>query len=626
MDYNNLAKQILKLVGGEENISSVVHCATRLRFKLRDNKKANKIELKKLNGVLSVVESGGEFQVVIGSDVSYVFNELKKMKDTGMKSDSDVTKKESVASKIFGVISGSFSPLIPALAGSGMLKALLTVLTLTGLLSTHSGTYSILSAAGNAVFYFLPIFLGITCAIKLEANPYVGGVIGAALLEPNLTALLALGKTTTFVGIPVVLMNYSSSVFPIFISVCIFAVFERLLKKIIHKDVQMFLVPMLSLMVMVPLTVIAFGPFGVYAGRAIGAGVTFLSDRSGILTGAFMGAAWTFLTVFGLHWSLVPIILSNIASGGDPIYAMAAAAVFAQMGLAFGIFIKTKDKELKTLAGATLLPALLSGVTEPIIYGLLLRFKRTIPYVAIAGAIGGAVSGVFGVQEKVFAFPSALATPAFSPMLMYVIAMMISFAIATLFTVFLGYESKSKSNESSEVSEASESSESSEVIKDKNDKSDSLLLKKEIIASPLTGEVKALSSVNDPVFSTEAMGKGIAIEPAIGEVVSPVNGIVKAIFPTKHAVGIISDGGVEILIHIGINTVQLDGKYFTKMVEQGAKVKQGDLLIKFDIEKIKEAGYQVITPVIITNTDNYVDILASNTKEIKKGETLLTIV
>lgn len=617
MDYNNLAKQILKLVGGEENISSVVHCATRLRFKLRDNKKANKIELKKLNGVLSVVESGGEFQVVIGSDVSYVFNELKKMKDTGMKSDSEVTQKESVASKIFGVISGSFSPLIPALAGSGMLKALLTVLTLTGLLSTHSGTYSILSAAGNAVFYFLPIFLGITCAIKLEANPYVGGVIGAALLEPNLTALLVAGKTTTFVGIPVVLMNYSSSVFPIFISVCIFAVFERLLKKIIHKDVQMFLVPMLSLMVMVPLTVIAFGPFGVYAGRAIGAGVTFLSDRSGILTGAFMGAAWTFLTVFGLHWSLVPIILSNIASGGDPIYAMAAAAVFAQMGLAFGIFIKTKDKELKTLAGATLLPALLSGVTEPIIYGLLLRFKRTIPYVAIAGAIGGAVSGMLGVQEKVFAFPSALATPAFSPMLMYVIAMMISFVIATLFIVIFGYESKNI---------LSKSSESSESSKGKNDKSDSLLLKKEIIVSPLTGEVKALSSVKDPVFSTEAMGKGIAIEPTIGEVVAPVNGIVKAIFPTKHAVGIISDGGVEILIHIGINTVQLDGKYFTKMVEQGAKVKQGDLLIKFDIEKIKEAGYQVITPVIITNTDNYVDILASNTKEIKNGETLLTIV
>lgn len=614
MDYNSLAKKIIKLVGGEKNVGSVIHCATRLRFKLRNNKKANKIELEKIEGVLSVVESGGQYQVVIGSDVAEIYKEIMVISNFGTEMDSKVEGKETVTAKIFGVISGSFSPLIPALAGSGMLKALLTVLTLTHLLSTNSGTYSILSAAGNAVFYFLPIFLGITCATKLEANPYVGGVIGAALLEPNLTAMLAVGQTTTFIGIPVVLMNYSSSVFPIFISVSIFAVFEKLLKKVIYKDVQMFLVPMLSLMVMVPLTVIAFGPFGVYAGRAIGVGVTFLSVRSGILTGAVMGAAWTFLTVFGLHWALIPIILANIASGGDPIYAMAAAAVFAQIGLAFGIFVKTKDKKIKTLAGAGMLPALLSGITEPIIYGLLLRYKRTIPYVAIAGAIGGAISGVLGVQEKVFAFPSALATPAFSPMLMYVFAMIVAFVIATLLTIIFGYEKKDKLNKSSELD------------KYKKDENESILLKKEIIVSPLTGEVKALSLVNDPVFSAETMGKGIAIEPTIGEILSPVNGRIKAIFPTKHAIGIISDGGVEILIHVGINTVQLDGKYFTQVAKQGDKVKQGDLLVKFNIEKIKEAGYEVITPVIITNTDNYSDVLASNVKQIKKGEILLTIV
>ena len=608
MDYNNVANQILKLVGTEKNVVSVIHCATRLRFKLRDNKKANKVEIEKIEGILSVVESGGQFQVVIGSDVSNVYKEMMKIGDFTIKDDSDVEDKGSVTSRIFGVISGSFSPLIPALAGAGMLKALLTVLTMTNLLSAQSGTYSIMSAAANAVFYFLPIFLGITCAIKMEANPYVGGVIGAALLEPNLTALLAKGTTTTFIGIPVVLMDYSSTVFPIFIAVSIFAVFERLLKKIIHKDVQMFLVPMLSLMVMVPLTVIAFGPFGVYAGKAIGVGVSFLSGKSGILTGAVMGAAWTFLTVLGLHWGLVPIILANIASGGDPIIAMAAAAPFAQMGLAFGIFVKTRDKKLKTLSGATLLPGLLSGVTEPIVYGLLLRYKRTIPYVAIGGAVGGAISGMLGVQEKVFAFPSLLAIPAFSPMLLYVIAMAIAFAIAAVLTIVFGYEKKV------------------ELPQPKAEVNKTSLLKKEVIVSPLTGEVKLLSSVNDPVFSSETMGKGIAIEPTIGEVSSPVDGTVTAIFPTKHAIGIISDGGAEILIHVGINTVQLEGKYFTQLVEQGAKVKRGDLLVKFDIEKIKEAGYQIITPVIITNTDNYSDVLASNVKEIKKGEILLTIV
>ena len=615
MDYNNVANQILKLVGTEKNVVSVIHCATRLRFKLRDKKKANKVEIEKIEGVLSVVESGGQFQVVIGSDVSNVYKEIMKIGDFTIKDDSQVEDTGSVTSRIFGVISGSFSPLIPALAGAGMLKALLTVLTLTNLLSAQSGTYSIMSAAANAVFYFLPIFLGITCAIKLEANPYVGGVIGAALLEPNLTALLAKGTTTTFIGIPVVLMDYSSTVFPIFIAVSIFAVFERLLKKIIHKDVQMFLVPMLSIMVMVPLTVIAFGPFGVYAGKAIGVAVTFLSGKSGILTGAVMGAAWTFLTVLGLHWGLVPIILANIASGGDPIIAMAAAAPFAQMGLAFGIFIKTKDKKLKTLSGATLLPGLLSGVTEPIVYGLLLRYKRTIPYVAIGGAVGGAISGMLGVQEKVFAFPSLLAIPAFSPMLLYVIAMTVAFAIAAAFTIIFGYEKKV------ELPGFKVGSPQSKDLVNKTS-----FLKKEVIVSPLTGEVKLLSSVNDPVFSSETMGKGIAIEPTIGEVSSPVNGTIKAIFPTKHAIGIVSDGGVEILIHVGLNTVQLGGKYFTQIVEQGAKVKKGDLLVKFDIEKIKEAGYEVITPVIITNTDNYSDVLASNIKQIKNGEILLTII
>ena len=607
MNYNSLAKEILELVGGERNVSSVVHCATRLRFKLKDNKKADKVEIEKINGVLSVVESGGQFQVVIGSDVPNVYKEIMKVGNLGTSSDSSNEQKGSIASRIFEIISGSFSPLIPALAGSGMLKALLTVLTTLHWLSPESGTYHILSAASNAIFYFLPVFLGITASIKLGANAYVGGVIGAALLEPNFTALITAGKTSTFIGLPVVLMDYSSSVFPIFIAVSIFALIEKFLKKVIHKDVQLFLVPMLSLMIMVPLTVLIFGPFGVYTGNAIGAGVSFLSGKSAIITGAVMGTGWTFLTVLGLHWGLVPIILGNLANGGDPIIAMAAAAPFAQMGVALGIFIKSKDKKLKTLSGSTMLPGLLAGVTEPIIYGLLLRYKRTIPYVAIAGAVGGAISGFLGVKEMVFAFPCALSTPAFSPMIFYVIAMGVSFGLAAILTVVFGFENKVESSQS------------------KVEVGGGTLVKKAVIVSPLTGDVKQLTEVNDPVFSAETMGKGIAIEPTIGEVSSPVNGTVLTIFPTKHAIGIMSDEGVEILIHIGLNTVQLDGKYFSQIVEQGAKVNQGDLLVKFDIEKIKEAGYELTTPVIITNTSDYLDILPSDKKEIKKGEPLLTV-
>lgn len=612
MDNKQLGHKIVELVGGDENIHSLVHCATRLRFKLRDNKKAHKTELENMDGILSVVESGGQFQVVIGSHVSDVYNEIIKKGNVGSNGQAADEPKGTVMSIIFETISRSFSPLIGALAGAGMLKAVLTLLATLGWLSPESGTYSILSAAGNAVFYFLPIFLGITLATKLGANPYVGGVIGAALLEPNLTGLLAEGNSTSFLGIPVILMDYSSSVFPIFIAVSIYAALEKFLKKVIHKDLQMFLVPMLSIAIIVPLTVMAFGPFGVYVGDAIGSAISFLSTKSGILTGAVMGTAWTFLTILGLHWGLVPIMLANMAAGGDPIIGMAAAGVFAQMGIAFGIFLKTRDKKVKTLAGSTAIPGLLAGVTEPIIYGLILRFRRTIPFVAIAGAVGGAINGLLGAKGMSFAFPALLTIPAFSPIGTYTMGVLIALVVGALLTLLFGYEDKKQQNPANTQNDQVKPSTSA--------------MKKESIVSPLTGKVKPLSEVNDRVFSTGVMGKGIAIEPTIGKAFSPVNGVVTTLFPTGHAIGITSEGGVEILIHIGIDTVQLDGKYYSSHVKQGDEVKQGDLLVEFDIEKIKEAGYQVITPVLVTNTVNYLDVVPTNVQDVGLEDTILTIV
>lgn len=611
MSYNGLAKDIIRLVGGEQNVSSLVHCATRLRFKLKDHKKADKGSLENLNGVLSVVKSGGQFQVVVGSHVADVYKEITKIANVGTVSDSSDEAKGSIGARIFEVISRSFSPLLGALAGAGMLKALLTILTMTGLLSAESGTYFILSAAGNAVFYFLPIFLGITLATKLGANPYVGGTIGAALLEPNFTGLLKnAGDVSDFLGIPVVLMNYSSTVFPVFIAVCMYAALDKFLKKVIHKDLQMFLVPMLSLMIIVPLTVIAFGPFGVYAGNGIGSAISFLSTKSGILTGAVMGAGWTFLTILGLHWGLVPIILDQLAHGGSQLSGMLAAAPFAQMGVAFGIFLRAKDKNVKTLGGTTLIPGLLSGVTEPIIYGLMMRFKRTIPYIIISGAVGGAINGVFGAKGIVFAFPSALSIPAFAPMGVYIMGIGVAFAAAALLTVSLGFGDK-KQKEAADDSKAT---------------AGQPLVKKEAIMSPLTGTIKPLKAINDQVFASEAIGKGVAIEPAIGKVFAPVNGVVSTLFPTGHAIGITSEEGAEILIHIGLDTVQLEGKYFSPQVKQGDSVKQGDLLVEFDIESITAAGYQVTTPVIITNTNQYMDVVETNKEKVEAREGLLTLV
>ncbi|MEK3867423.1 MULTISPECIES: beta-glucoside-specific PTS transporter subunit IIABC [Paenibacillus] len=613
MSYEQLSKDIIQSVGGEKNINNVIHCATRLRFTLNDEQKADKENLEKMKGIIGVVSKGGQFQVIVGTHVADVYKEIAK--SISPNSDSGENKvKKPIGTLIFDVISRSFSPLIGALAGAGMLKALLTVLASLHVLSADSETYKVLAGASNAVFYFLPIFLGITLSIRLGVNAYVGGSIGAALLEPNITGLASV-ESPHFLGIPLVISDYSSSVFPIFIAICIYALLDKQLRKFIHKDLQMFLVPMICLIVIVPLTILAFGPFGVNVGNLIGDAILFLSTKSGIVTGAIVGIAWTYLTVLGLHWGLVPIILENIAKGGDPIYAMAGMAIFAQLGVALGIFLKTKDKQLKTLAGSTFIPGALSGVTEPIIYGLLTRYKRTFIYVTIAGGVGGALSGLFKVKMEVFAFVSVLSLPAFSPLAVQAIIAGVTIVLAMVITMVFGYEDKKKVN----IVEEKTNTEKSEVILPH-------AVKSSTVVSPLAGNVIPLTSVDDAAFASEAMGKGIAIEPTEGKLYSPVSGVVSTIFRTGHCIAVVSDEGVEVLIHIGIETVKLKGKYFDVKVQEGATVKQGELLIEFDFEQIKNEGYQCTTPIIITNTANYSDVIGTNKTAITPGEDLLTVV
>nr|WP_321241216.1 PTS transporter subunit EIIC [uncultured Tolumonas sp.] len=444
MSYSGLAKTILQLVGGAENVDALVHCATRLRFTLHDNGKAKKEELKNLDGILSAVESGGQFQVIVGSHVSHVYKELMSLLSGGMVSSAERTEskpKGNIGSRIFEVVSGSFSPLIGAMAGSGMIKALLAVLTMMGWMDATSSTYLVLAAAANSVFYFLPVLLGISAAIKMGANGYIGGAIGAALLEPNFTGLIG-SHTATFFGIPVVAINYASTVFPVFIAVAILAVLEKFLKRVCPHNIQMFMVPMLCLLVIVPMTVLAFGPFGVYLGNLIADGINWLSAHSGILTGAVIGGSMMFLVVLGLHWGIVPIIIANLGAGGDPISGMWAPATFAQMGVALAIFLRSKDVNVKALAGPATVTGLLAGVTEPIIYGLIMRFRRTIPIVVLAGAVGGALNGAFQAKQTAFAFHSLLSIPVFTPVLQYAIGIGTGFGLALLLTLMFGFENK----------------------------------------------------------------------------------------------------------------------------------------------------------------------------------------
>jgi PTS system beta-glucosides-specific IIC component len=363
---------------------------------------------------------------------------------------SSTEKKETVMNKILGAISGSFAPILGVLAGSALITALLSLLKTLGWIDPESGTYLILAAAGHAIFYFFPIFLGITMANKLGANGYVGGAIGASLLEPNFTSLVASGaQDVSFLGIPVILASYSSTVFPILIAVAIYSVLDKFLKKVIYKDLQMFIIPLISLIIIVPLTVLIFGPFGTYVGEALSVAIQFLSSKSGLLTGAVLGAAWSFLTILGLHWAVIPISIANLAATGfDPIIPMAAAAPFAQIGLGIGVFFKTKNKNLRTLAGSGLLPSALAGTTEIITYGILVPYKRTMIYVAISGAIGGAIIGSLGVMGTGFALPSFLSIPVFTPMSQFLIGTLTALVLTMVLTLVFGYESKDRAESS----------------------------------------------------------------------------------------------------------------------------------------------------------------------------------
>ncbi|WP_028389982.1 beta-glucoside-specific PTS transporter subunit IIABC [Bacillus cihuensis] len=617
MDNRQLAEKIVKSVGGEENINSLVHCATRLRFKLDDRSKANKEELQNMEGVLTVVENGGQFQVVIGNHVPKVYAEVMKVaKISGeTNKESASTEKVGAVSKAFEYISGTFSPLIPALAGAGMIKALLAILTLLHWIDVEGSTYAVLNAASGGVFFFLPIFVGITASLKLGANPYVGGAIGAGLLEPSFTKLLEHGTRSEFLNLPLILTNYSSTVFPLLIAVVVYALLEKWLRKVTPSVLQLFFPPMISLLIMVPLTALVFGPFAVYVSDGIMNGVSYLSSVSAILTGVIIAGAWPFLVIMGVHWGVVPIAISAFAKGGDVILPITAASTFAQMGVAFGVFLRARDKHLKSLTLGAILSGVLAGVTEPIIYGVIMRYRRLIPMMVIAGVVGGAIIAMFDVRLFTFAFNSVLTIPAYTPPVKYTIGVGVAFLVGTILSYLFGFEKK-KAKEETSLEQTEQAVQAAAAATDK----------KITIDSPIEGTLLPLSDVPDPVFSSGAMGKGVGIEPTIGRVVAPFDGTVTMIFPTSHAIGLTSEDGVEVLIHIGLDTVQLEGKHFTAHVKDGQAVKKGDVLVEFDIAAIKDAGYKLTTPVIVTNTANYLDVIADEPQEIVGGQPVLTVI
>ncbi|MGU8655062.1 beta-glucoside-specific PTS transporter subunit IIABC [Clostridium perfringens] len=639
MRYEQLAKDIIYNVGGKENVNSVTHCITRLRFKLKDESKANTDVLKNMDGVVTVIKSGGQYQVVIGNHVPDVYKDVVEVGGFNNESSSDdneVKEKTSLFNSFIDVISGVFSPILGLLAATGMIKGLTALFLALGWLSKTSGTYEILNAIGDSLFYFFPIFLGYTSAKKFKLNHFTGMVIGAALVYPALSGLTAgnplftLFQGTiiespvyiTFLGIPVILMTYSSSVIPIIIANYVASKVERRFKKIIPDVVKTFLVPFCTILVIIPLTFIVIGPIATWTAQVLGSITLGIYNFSPLVAGLFIGGFWQVFVIFGLHWGLVPVAINNISMlGYDTILAMSFATSFAQIGVVLAIWIKTRDKKLKSLC----IPAFISGlfgVTEPAIYGITLPRKKPFILSCIAAGVGGAIIGVMGTKQYIigglgiFGIPSFIDTSAGINRTFYgaLIAMVVAFVLGFLLLWLTGFKDENLYGGDKNKQD------SKEEVKQEP------LTNQEVIVSPLKGEVTELSKVEDEAFSTGLLGKGIAINPVEGKVIAPANGVVTTFFPTGHALGITTDNGTEILIHVGMDTVQLEGKYFTPRVKQGDKIKSGDILLEFNIDKIKESGLSTITPVIITNSDNYLDIIETDKKYINYKEDLLTVI
>lgn len=628
--YDALARIIIQNVGGKSNVISLSHCITRLRFKLKDESKANTEVLKNTDGIVTVIQSGGQYQVVIGNHVPDVYAVVCEIGgfSTGGDSEDEHKQKLSPGAALIDIISGVFQPTLGVLAATGMIKGILALLTFLKILSPESGTYQILYAVADGFFYYLPIFLGFTAAKKFGLNQFVGMALGASLLYPNIVALsggealmtifsgtaFQTNVFTKFLGIPVLLPGggYASTVVPIIIAVFFASKIEAFWKKVIPDVVKTFVVPMLTLSIAVPLTFLVVGPIASLLSSAVGVLISSMYNLSPIIAGLLVGAFWLVFVIFGLHWGLVPIMFLNFSNlGYDAVISPYFTASFAQTAVVLAILIKTKNKKLKSLA----IPAFISGifgVTEPAIYGITLPRKKPFIISCIGAAIGGGIIGFAGVKSYmlgglgIFGFPSFInaKTNDISSMIWAVIAVVVAMIVSFIITL-----STFKDDEESQLVQNPSLVSSTE----------------EIIYSPIKGKILPLSKVEDEAFSSGALGTGVAILPSEGKVVAPVDGVVSALFPTGHAIGITSNNGAEILIHIGMDTVKLNGKYFTSKISMGESVKKGQVIQEFDINAIKAAGYSVLSPVIITNVDKYADITYNADRDIDFQEELLSV-
>ncbi|PLR33994.1 PTS beta-glucoside transporter subunit IIABC [Chimaeribacter californicus] len=624
MDNQQTARDILNGVGGRENILSVMHCATRLRFRLRAREKADAEGLKQHPGVIMVVESGGQFQVVIGNHVGEVYQALVQQAGLGEQSapEPDEGTRQNLFSRFIDVISGIFTPVIGLMAASGILKGLLALALACGWLAESSGTYRIFFAAGDALFTFLPLILGYTAGKKFGGNPFVTMAIGGALMHPLMLAAFqaessGTGAPFTFFGLPVTLINYSGSVIPILFAAWVSCRLESLIHPRLHSSIRNFCTPLLCLMITVPLTFLLIGPAATWLSQQLAHGFQAIYTFAPWLAGAVMGAFWQVCVIFGLHWGLVPLMMNNLSVlGHDTLLPLLIPAVLGQAGAALGMFLLSREARARALAGSAFTAALF-GITEPAVYGVTLPARRPFIFGCLGGALGGGIMGFY--QTKIFSFglPSIFTFAQIIPpggidrtVWAAIAGSLAALLFAALMTRLFGVP---RTTAAAPV----EAPPAAPVPKTATG---------ETLLSPMSGALVALDQVPDKTFASGLLGKGVAIVPEEGRVTSPVDGEIASVFATRHAIGITSQGGSEILIHVGIDTVKLDGHYFTAHVKAGDRVAAGDLLLTFDRQAIAAAGYDLTTPMLVNNSDDFTDVLCVPGARILGQSPLLTVI
>lgn len=619
MEYKTIAMNILNGVGGSENIITFTHCATRLRLTLKNNDKVQYDLIKSYPEVIGVVNQGGQLQIIIGNDVKFVYKEFQKIANLSDDHNEEVdSEKKSVVNKVLDTISGIFVPIVPALAGSGMLKAVLALIVLFGWMDTSSQTYQILNFVSDAIFYFLPMLLAHSASVKFGTNPYLSITIGGILLHPTFTMMVAQAKESGqgihMFGMPVTLVNYGSSVIPIILIIWFMSFVEPFVDKIVPKVTRIFSTPLITLFIVAPVAFILIGPLGTFMGDGLASGIRWLDGYASWLIPMIVGAFTPLLVMTGMHYALISIGINSLAKFGFDTVAGPGMLVsnIAQGGAALAVAVRTKDVKLRSLSLSSGISAVL-GITEPALYGVNLPYRKPLYSSMIGGGLGGLFLGIMGVGRfqqvppGLLALPSFIGDDGFSNLIYTVVGVVIAFLGAFIVQLILGVDDGSKKEKSNLVADLSENK--NEII----------------VTTPIEGDILPLSIVNDEVFSQKILGEGVAILPNNGKVYAPFDAEVSVFFESKHAIGLIGDNKLEMLIHCGLDTVNLNGKGFVSHIKQGEKVKKGDLMLEMDIDYIKSKNLEIITPIIITNSSNYSEIISIKDGEVNLNEEILKI-